>query len=191
MYNQPQSPAQGQGQPPAMGGGGSNLARYEQSKTPAPTQTASAQTQTGRPDQGAKAPQPQQNFVDHARDTLQGYRSGATGMNRTDQYMNSIENPAMGTPAPAQAPAQAQAPQTNDYTALRRTPNDDQQRLIDTINAMNYHKIDPFQQNEYAKQLGYSPQEMAAEFPAPGAQVAPAMQVPMGAPAMVGGGGQY
>lgn len=162
-------PNQGQGQAP-MGGGGSNLARYEQSKQPAPDQN--------------------QNFMTHARDRLKQYQGG--GKDRIDAALaqaqggqgggggQTINSGQTGTPGMGSQAQQPQGPQVG-YQNLQMSPSQEQQRTIDTINAMDYHKMDPGTQQYYAQQLGYDPQQMQQMFPAPGAQVQLGMQAPMGA----------
>ena len=177
---------QSQNQPQPMGGG-SNLERYEQQQGKAPAPGGGQQEQKG--------------FIDHARDTLRGYRGGETSMNRTDRALaeiqggsqpgggQTINSGATGTPGMGAQAQQPQGPQVG-YQNIPSTPDQKRQRIIDSVNAMNYHKMDPYTQKYYADQLGYDPQQMAQTFPAPPPQgVQVGGQVPMGG--VIAGQGGY
>lgn len=175
---QPNNQNQNQGQPPMGGGGGSNLSRYEQAKAPQPGAMENVQNRLQQYGGG----QDRRSQIDAALAQAQG------GGQTSGQTINSGQTgtPGMGS----QAPGQQGGGQQVGYQNIQNTPDQNQQRTIDTINAMQggFHGMSPDIQQYYTQQLGYNPQQMQQQFPAPGVQV-PGQnpgQVPMGG-ALVGG----
>jgi hypothetical protein len=127
-------------------------------------------------------------IIDNVRDRLQQYGGGQGRRSQIDAALaqaqgggqtggQTINSGATGTPGMGSQAPQPAGP-TVGYQNIVNTPSQQQQQTIDTIRKMDYHKMDPYTQQYYSEQLGYSPEQMLQTFPAP--QPEPAMVQPMG-----------